>query len=445
MLYLICAVLVLSVIVLTSLFVERLKRKVAIFLGIGATTVGGLWVFGGEQEHHVLHHVYIVDYPQFIMVPLATVLIACLALFAVRVKDGVGVAWFMLLLCPLAGNFATTWSLVPIGLSLTPVLKRLYPDRWFRILLAVCIFSMNMLALGTLAADPPQALWAVKAAVAGKPLGFFFPWMQFWPYILITWALYGVTLARFGVRFHSPLRELAGIRPAQWWKAGYGIAIAACVSYAITFLVGYQVTIFLGIVCLIVALSSLCFDHHARHATMHWCTETVTIFIAFFAVVALAHSGLHHIHVGNQAMIPGVIGMTLGADNAAAFAAAYPQYEELDQVYMVWFNLFNSVVYGGLSPLGNGPQIALFLIVLVSLRTVTAKEVFVTWIREAAAFGPYLLVWTLGMSTLIEFGFKPTVAVQLLLGLIAFAVCLQFMDIQRLFRAHVDDPENGRS
>ncbi|MEK7562809.1 MAG: hypothetical protein AAB544_00240, partial [Patescibacteria group bacterium] len=152
-----------------------------------------------------------------------------------------------------------------------------------------------------------------------------------------------------------------------------------------------------------------------------------------------------HIHVGNQAMIPGVIGMTLGADNAAAFAAAYPQYEELDQVYMVWFNLFNSVVYGGLSPLGNGPQIALFLIVLVSLRTVTAKEVFVTWIREAAAFGPYLLVWTLGMSTLIEFGFKPTVAVQLLLGLIAFAVCLQFMDIQRLFRAHVDDPENGRS
>lgn len=438
MTFLVLAGVVLVVIVLTSLFVESLKNKVTIFLGLGGLTAAGLFLKGDEHVRHLLYHVYAVDYPQFIFIPLATVIIASLGLFAVRGKDSAGIGWFLLIGCPIAGNFATTWALVPIGLSLMPILKRQYPDRWFRILVAMCIFSMNMLALGTLAADPPQALWAVKAGVSGNALGFFFPLTQYWPYLIVTWVVYYVTLRRFGVRFGS-VKELFSILPVNWWKAGYGIAIAACLAIALTQLTGYQVTMFLGAVCLIGVVSSLFFGHHARHATIHWCTECAAIFVAFFAVVALAHAGLHEVHLSNEEMIVGVIGMTLGADNAAAFAAAYPQYEQLDQAYMLWYNLFNSVVYGGLSPLGNGPQITLFLIILVALKQTTSREVFVTWFKEAAAFGPYLLTWTLSQSILIgEFGVTPTPATQFLTGLVASAICFEFMDIQRLFKRYVD-------
>lgn len=438
MCYLVLAVVVLVVIILTSLFVDNITRKVAVFLGCGGTTVSGLLLCGDDYVHEIVHHVYAVDYPQFIFIPLATVIIASLGLFVVRMKSGAEIGWFLLIGCPIAGNFATTWALVPIGLSLVPVLQRQYPDRWFRILVAMCIFSMNLLALGTLAADPPQALWAVKAGVQGNPLGFFFPLTQFWPYLLVTWIVYYVTLRRFGVKFGSP-KELFAILPVSWWKAGYGIAIAACLAIALTQLRGYEVTAFLGGVCLVGVLSSFWFGHRARHVTTHWCTECAAIFVAFFAVVALAHAGLHTVHLSNEGMMTGIIGMTLGADNAAAFAAAYPQYEQLDQSYMVWFNLFNSVTYGGLSPLGNGPQITLFLIILTGLKVTTSTQVFVTWLKEAAAFGPYLLTWTIAMSVLIgEFGKTPTPSIQLLTGLVASAICFEYMDIQRLFKRHVD-------
>ncbi|OGJ54874.1 hypothetical protein A3D11_00765 [Candidatus Peribacteria bacterium RIFCSPHIGHO2_02_FULL_49_16] len=438
MLWLFLAVVVLGVIVSTSLFIEQLWKKVLIFLGVGALTAGGLWAFGGDSAHHVIHHVYVVDYPQFIFIPLATVIIASLGLFIVRAKDGAGLGWFLLVACPIAANFATTWAMVPIGLSLMPVLKRQYPNRWCRILVATCIFSMNMLALGTLAADPPQAMWAVKAAVKGEPLSFFFPLTQFWPFMMVTWMVYYVALRRFGVRFGSP-QNLFAILPANWLKAAYGLLIAACLAIALTKLRGYEVTMFLGGVCAIGVMSSFFFGHAARHDTIHWCIECAAIFIAFFAVVCLAHTGLHDVHISDQGMIIPVIGMTLGADNAAAFAAAYPMYEQMDQVYQTWFNLFNSVVYGGLSPLGNGPQITLFLIILVALKQTTSKEVFVIWFREAAAFGPYLLVWTLGMSTLIVYGFAPIISIQLLIGIVGAIVCFECMDIQRLWRAHVDD------
>lgn len=438
MLHLFLALVVLCVIVATSLFIDDLKRKVVIFLGLGGATVGGLLAFGGEHAEHVLHHVFVVDYPQFIFIPVATVLIACLGLFTVKVKEGASVAWFMLIGLPVIGNFATTWAIVPIGLALVPILQERYGDRWFRILIANCIFSMNMLALATLLADPPQALWAVKAALKGEPLGLFFPLAKFWPYLVVTWGVYYVTLRRFGVSFGN-VKELLHIKPSNWWLAGYGLGIVVCIGIAVTMLKGYQITAFLGIVCLLAALSSILFGKHARHKTVHWVTETMTIFVAFFSVVALAHTGLHYVHVSNQGMVPIVIGLTLGADNAAAFAAAYNHFESLSENHMAWFNCHPSVTYGGISPLGNGPQIALFLIVLVSLKIVTAKEVFVTWFKEAAVFGPYLLVWTLGITSLIEFGFEPTIAVQFFIGLIAATVCFQFMDIQRLFSAHVDD------
>lgn len=440
------AVVVLLHIVASSLFVESLFKKIAIFLGLGVAVCGFLWTQGPEAQH-VVHEVYAVDYVQFIFIPVATVLIACLGLFELKVNTTDGMrpklGWFLWLVCPIIGNFGTTWALVPAGLSLAIVLRDIYPDRWFRIMIGVCAFTMNFLALGTLAADPPQAYWAVKAANEGKSLGFFFPAKQFWPYIVLTMAVYFVTLKRFGVEFGHP-RNLFSVRAASLTKVLYGLGIVGCVIIAVTQLTGYQVTAFLGGVCAVVFISAfVLFGHREQHAAFHWCLETVAVFVAFFSVVALAHAGLHHLTIPNQGMTGVVIALTLFADNAAAFAAGYHQFHPQGEVYQVWYNLFNAVTYGGISPLGNGPQIALFLIVLTARGYTTPKEVFVVWFKEACVFAPYLLTWTLGMTCLIELGFVPTVGIQLLAGLIGMAVCFQFMDIQRLFRPHVDDPTNG--
>lgn len=437
MVYLMLASLVLVAIVFTSLKVEDIKKKLAVFLALGGSAAGLLWM-QGENERHVVQEVYLVDYAQFIPIPVATVLIACLGLFALNVRRGTQLGWFLLVACPFIGNFATTWALVPAGLSLAVILQRVYPDRWFRILIAVCAFSMNFLALGTLTADPPQSYWAVKSANEGKPLAFFYTFTIFWPYIALTMCVYYVTLRRFAVGFGSPL-NIFGIRPSSIPRFLYGCAIAGCVIIAVTQFQGYGVTMFLGSVCVIVALSSLLFGHEERHATVHWVAETMAVFVAFFGVVALAHAGLHHLHMPNQGMTGVVVIMTLFADNAAAFAAGYPQFKELPAHYQLWYNLFNAVTYGGISPLGNGPQIALFLIILVNRKMTTSSEVFVVWFKEACVFMPYLLVWTLGTTCLIELGFIPSHAFQLLVGLIAMAVCFQFMDLQRLFRAHVDE------
>ncbi len=438
------AAFVLVVIVATSMYVEALWKKVFVFLSLGILVGAALWN-NGDHGSVILYDVFAVDYVQFVGIPVATVLIACLGLFSLRARDeqGIKLGWFLWLACPFIANVATTWALVPAGLSLAAVLRATYPDRWFRILIAVCAFSMNFLALGTLAADPPQAYWAVKAANHGESLGFFYPLGKFWVYLGLTMAVYYVTLRRFGVEFGHPANLLA-VRPAHWGKMLYGIGIALCVILAVTLLKGYEVSVFLGVVCLIVGVSAfLFFGEEERQQTLHWTVETMAIFIAFFSVVALAHAGLHHLRLTNQGMMGVVIGMTLFADNAAAFAAGYPQFSSQGEMHLVWYNLFNSVTYGGISPLGNGPQIALFLIVLVHRKDTNPREVFVTWFKEACVFAPYLLVWSLGLTCLIEFGFPPTAPAQMLVGLVAMTVCFQFMDLQRLFRAHVDDDDNN--
>lgn len=431
------ATIALVAIITVSLRVENTVKKLGSFMGIGLAAVAYLWT-QGEIGRHVVHEVFAVDYVQFIPIPVATVLIACLGLIALDVQKGARLGWFLFLACPFIGNVGTTWALVPAGLSLAVVLQRVYPDRWFRILIAVCAFSMNFLALGTLAADPPQAYWAVKSATEGRPFSFFFPLGQFWPYIGITMCVYYVTLRRFGVGFGNPTNLLL-VRPASWPKFLFGLVIAGCVIAAVTLFRGYGVTAFLGTICMLVALSSLAFGHHERHATVHWVAETMTVFVAFFGVVALAHAGLHHLHIENQVMTGVVVIMTLFADNAAAFAAGYPQFHPRSQEYQVWYNLFNAVTYGGISPLGNGPQIALFLIIFVNRKMTTPGEVFVTWFKEACVFMPYLLVWTLGMTCLIELGFRPTPAIQLLVGIVAMTTCFQCMDLERLFRPYVDE------
>jgi len=437
------AIVVLAIIIWTSLKVSSIGKKLAIFVGLGGAT----WAFlstQGEQAIHVLHHTFVVDYVQFITIPLATVFIASLNLFAIKVADKAKLGWFLWLVCPIIGNFGTTWALVPIGLSLVPVLKEHYPDTWKFILVAMCVFAMNMMALATLAADPPQALWAVKVSATGESLKFFFPLTQFWIYLLFTWGLYLVVLKRLGVTFGG-LDELFKIKPKNTIKSAMGLGIAICVGYAVTELKGYEIPTFLGIVISLTLAAGFGlrkqFGHHEREETIHWGLETVSIFVAFFSVVAFAHAGLEHVTFSNEAMIGPVIGLTLGADNAAAFAAAYPQYEAIDRVYMVWYNLFNAVAYGGTSPLGNGPQITLFLIILVSLKEFKSGEVFVIWFKEAGVFFPYLAIWTLMSSIVIQYGAQFGIPfsgmIQAITGIIAFFVANQAMDLQSTFRIHV--------
>ncbi|HCC13535.1 MAG TPA: hypothetical protein DEP63_02195 [Candidatus Magasanikbacteria bacterium] len=442
MIHLLLAAFVLAVIIWTSLRVESLGIKVLIFFALGAGTAATLLATAGELGHEVLHHTFLVDYPQFIVIPLATVAIASLGLFAVKVRDGAKLGWFLWLIAPIIGNFGTTWAMVPVGLSLIPTLKQMYPKTWKEIAIATCVFSMNMLALGTLAADPPQALWAVKVSASGAPLGFFFPFSQFWVYILVTWGLYFIVLKRLGVSFGS-ISELGGISPKSWTKFATGVVLAVCVGFAITALSGYNISYFLGGLLVLAILTAFVlrrrsFSHEERHNTMHWLTETATIFVAFFSVVAFAHAGLQEVPVSNQAMIGPIIGMTLGADNAAAFAAAYPQFEALPAQYMTWYNLFNSVVYGGVSPLGNGPQITLFLIILVALREFKSGEVFKVWFKEALVFAPYLLIWTLVSTIVIEQGMEFSIPIQILTGIGSLVAANEFMDLQTKFRKHVD-------
>ena len=90
------AALVLAVIVGASLYVEALWKKICIFLGLGIATAMGLWLDG---ETTVVHDVFAVDYVQFITIPVATVLVACLGLFALRVRDGAKLGWFLWLAC----------------------------------------------------------------------------------------------------------------------------------------------------------------------------------------------------------------------------------------------------------------------------------------------------------------------------------------------------------
>ncbi len=436
------AIIILVLIIFINLKLDSIYTKVGAYLAIGGMSALYLMT-QGEFAREVVR-LTSIDYAQFIVIPLITVFIASLGLFSLKIKAGTRIGWFLFLICPLVGNFGTTWALVPIGLSLVPFLKKEYPQKWLFILITMGIFSMNFMALGTLLADPPQAFWAIKAGLAGKPLGFFFPFTKFWPYLLTTLFVYFVTLRRIGVHFGN-LSELLNYRPENSWKFFYGILLAGTLAYALLFLIGFQITYFLGSIFIVGLLTSRFFGHEAFHNTIHWSLETAAVFVAFFAVVAFVHSGLHSIHFENQAMTAMVIPMTMFADNAAAFAAAYPQFEPLSDSYMTWFDLHPAVAYGGVSPFGNGPQITLFLVILVALKMTKPGQVFKDWFIEASIFMPYLLVWTLSATTLIDHGIEVTVAMQFLIGIIASAVAFQAMDLQQKFRIHVTgDDWTGR-
>ncbi len=440
------SVVFLAVIVYTALKIEDIKKKIGVFLGLGAICTFTMYFFGGTKGHHHFEYVFFVDFPQFIMIPFATVMIASLNLFGLFLKKDVSkvkLGWFLLLVCPFLGNFGTTWALVPIGLSLYPVLLKKFPlrNQWVFILVTLCIFSMNMLALGTLAADPPQAFWAVKAASSGKPLGFFFPLTKFWPYLIVTWLLYGLSLKRLGIQFGS-ISELWNIVPENLGKFSYGALIAIAVGVSISFLVGYDITFVLGGVSLIAFLSSKwkrVFHEHEFHNSWHWGAETIFVFVAFFSIVAFMHTALEFIEISKIGMVAVIIKMTLFADNAAAFAAGYEFFVDKPEQYQLWYNLFNSVTYGSLSPLGNGPQIVLFLVILCGMGVMTAGDVFKTWFRVACVYAPYLLVWTLSTMIIIDWGYEVSVPMQFLIGIIAFMVCSESMDLHREFVATIDE------
>jgi len=257
------------------------------------------------------------------------------------------------------------------------------------------------------------------------------------------------------VRFGS-IKNLLKIRPANPYKMVYGLAIVGALIFAITglshfndqFFHDYNITAFLGAVTVITLLSTLLpyFSKHDKHNLLHWSAETATIFVAFFTVVAFAHLGLHDMELPPQIMTLAVMGLTMTADNAAAFAAGYPVFAGLglpDQIYPIfqsWFNLFNSVTYGGLSPIGNGPQIVLYLVILAGMKLVTPGQVFKTWLQEAWVYGPYLLIWTLSMTTfLLLFEIKPTWPIMVIIGLVAIGLANESMDIQKSFRDSVDE------
>lgn len=160
-------------IILASLTTESLRKKVVVFVAVGLTNALHLALTGHGRE---AWNTFGVDYVQFIPVPVCCVMVAGLGLFTVTLHgDGKSIGWLLLLFCPLVGNLATTWSLIPVLLSLIPRLMLAYPQAWKEITILVAIFAMNLLALGTLAADPPQAYWSVKEGEKGEPLGFWFP------------------------------------------------------------------------------------------------------------------------------------------------------------------------------------------------------------------------------------------------------------------------------
>jgi hypothetical protein len=304
----------------------------------------------------------------------------------------------------------------------------------------VCIFSMNLLALATLLADPPQALWAVKESARGRTLAFFEPGRQFWLYLLFTQALYGMALLGAGVRFGSPM-ELFRRGPRSWGRTAYGLAILGCLMFALTSLRGYDIPLFLGIVVLVVAATSFFFGAQAASQSLSWSVETAALFIAFFAVVAFAHAGFEHASPPQWAMVPIVAVMTAWADNAAAFAVAYPQFAGLPMQYQVWCNLFPAVSFGASTPLGNGPQITALLVILVNQRQVTPGQVFRTWFREAVSILPYLCIWSVSVTVVLLSGHEPTYLCQSAIGCIALSVSWATRRAQRLFSRASEDTQ----
>jgi hypothetical protein len=444
------AILSLVIIVFTAIKVNSLAKKTAIYLATGGIAAGVLWFFGGENGHHAVQSVFFEEYPQFIPIPLVTVLIASLALFRVNTPDDAKLGWFLLAAPPVLGNFATTWAVAPIALSVTYVIKMQHPKRWLDIMIIVCAFSMNFLAVFTLLADPPQAFWAIKAKLAGNPLGFFFPTEMFWVYGVYSWILYAICLKRLGVQFGS-LRNILIVKPKSWAKFAFGGAISGSIVYALVWLEGYEITTTLGITFVAICFLALVVfrrhfhESHESHNTFHWSVDTAAIFVAFFGIVAWIHfANSDPENMSKPLATLAVVGQTLLVDNVAAFSSMYPVFDGMPRVYMSWFNLAPSIIFGGTSPLGNGPQIVLFLIIYVGMGWTDTREIFIRWIKEACVFVPYLATWVLSMMILIRQGITVTIPMQLLIGIVSIVVANQMMDLQTNYRMSADTGWSGK-
>lgn len=419
--YLSLAAMSLALIVYTSLKVENIGAKAATFLALGAFTYSLLYFSGGASG--VLHHVYHIDYPQFIMIPALTVLIASMNLLKLEVGDNFKPGWFMWITVPIIGNFATTWALVPIAVSLFPILKKRHPDSYWTKMILMFIFGANILALGTVLADPPQAYWAVQLGNVGTPMAFFYTGSKFWLFMIMTWVVYGGMLKYIGVEFGEFNREAIIPKFESMFNLGLAVVLCACLAFALLALQGYQITLFLGIVFVCTFIYAMKQGHEVKHNTIHWCVETFTIFIAFFSVVAFMHVLLENVEIADEGMVGAVMVLTWMADNAAAFAAGYPQFVN-NEALMLWYNLFPSVTQGSMSPLGNGPQIVAFLVIFVAMKEITAGQVFKEWFKVCWIFAPYLFTWTFEA---MDHSGQMGIATQLAIGLKAAAVSFAFM------------------
>lgn len=413
-----------------ALAIESLLKKILLFAVIGGITAGFIYGTGGASD--VLVHVYVVDYIQFIPIPALTLLIASMGLVIFSVKDDFKPGWFLLIMVPLIGNFMTTWVMVPVSLSLYPVMRKRYPSSWLLKMIVSFIFGGNMLALLTVLADPPQAYWAVQLAKLGLPMGFFYTGSKLWIFVIFTWLLYWTTLKKLGVEF-GKLNLKALLPPLKSkWKGLGAVVLCGTLAFALLELKGYEVTVFLGTVFIVGFIAAMFMGHEVRHRTIHWSVETFAIFIAFFSVVAWFHTALKGMTIADETMTLFALILTVMADNAAAFAAAYPQFAGLgNEDLMIWFALLPTVAAGSLTPPGNGPQIIFFLVVLVSICATTAKQVFIEWLKVSWTFTPYLSVWIFGAHTIFALGGEMTWFIQILLGTIAMTTSVAALGMVR--------------
>ena len=397
--YFVLAVLVLSIILASSLSELSLIWKGAIFLSLGGLTYWWISIFGGESGAQILHHVFIADYPQFIGIPLISVLIASMNLLKLKVDEHFKPGWFLLVTVPVVGNFATTWAMIPIAVSLYPVLKAQFGSWCWAVMITAFLFGGNILAMGTVLADPPQAYWAIQLANQGTPMPFFYPFSKFWIFLMFAFGVYALMLRYLGVQFGNPTLARLVPKPESWLKVLLAAILCGCIAFSLLYLKGYQITGVLLVVFFLGLAISLFMGKEVKHNTIHWSIETTAIFVAFFSVVTFMHMVFHIVEVPNSVIAGMVILLTAMADNAAAFAAGYPVFAG-NEYLMLWYNLFPSVTFGSSTPLGNGPQIVAFLVIFVHMGVISAKRVFIEWFKVAWVIIPFIGTWVIGAMIL---------------------------------------------
>jgi hypothetical protein len=450
-------------IIWSSIKVESLSKKVWIYLTLGGLASAIVTAYGGSAGWEMVRLIYLKEYLQFIPIPWATVLLAAAGLFQLKeLPKSVRLGWFVAVVFAILGNFGTTWIIVPMGLAIVETLRLQFPPeqygmRWKEVLILISAFSMNILAVLTLLADPPQALWAVMEKSHGIELSFFEPGLYFFPYFLITLVFYIWRLRAAGVEFmgvkgirrmmrpengEGTLRAFLNNNPFKFQslaKVALGVLIVWLIAHTVTVLEGYEITSFLGTVCLILfGYGYFSGNHHIKEETKHWTAELLAVFVAFFSVALLFLMGLQHMSLGEVPMAGLTVLLTWFADNAIAFFAGYFHFSEAGVLFVVYIGLFLSIVFGGTSPFGNGTQITLFLVILSNrYEEVTVASVIKSWVKTTWYIIPYLLVWAIGfIMLLLHWEVRDTqtmLAAQLPIGLIAFVVGGLFAKIHDRF------------